>query len=83
MTTLHEAPIFADLLDLLAESADPDRVLAFHLSEKHQARLDALLEKNRVGGLSQAESDELDEFERFEHVVRLLKARVARARTSP
>jgi hypothetical protein len=35
-----------------------------------------LLEKNREGTLTNDEAAELDAYERFEHIVRLLKARV-------
>jgi hypothetical protein len=65
-----------------AESADAQRVLAFHLSDQKQARLDELLEKNREGTLTGEESTELDAYERFEHLVRLLKARVLQKRSS-
>jgi hypothetical protein len=51
-------------------------VLSFQLSNEKQQRLDSLLDKNRDGTLSPQESAELDAFEQFEHVVRLLKARV-------
>jgi len=64
------------LLDLLADGADVQRVLAFRLSSFQQERLDILLEKNREGTLTAEETAELDAFERFEHLVRLLKARV-------
>jgi hypothetical protein len=57
-------------------------VLAFHLSDQKQARLDELLEKNREGTLTGEESTELDAYERFEHLVRLLKARVLQKRSS-
>jgi hypothetical protein len=60
----------------LAESADRERIVAFRLSPESQSRLDELLEKNRDGSLTDEDSAELDEFERVEHVVRLLKARV-------
>jgi hypothetical protein len=68
--------LYDDLLDVLAESADAQRVLAFRLSDEKQARLDELLEKNRAGTLTDEESSELDAYERFEHLVRLLKGRV-------
>lgn len=76
MATLDAPAIYDDLLDLLAESADAQRVLTFRLSDDKQARLDDLLEKNRAGTLTPAESIELDVYERFEHLVRLLKARM-------
>lgn len=76
MATVDETPVYEELLDLLAESADTARVLAFRLSETQQHRLEGLLDKNREGTLTADETAELDSYERFEHVVRLLKARV-------
>jgi len=73
---MDDTAIYDDLLDLLAESVQAERVLAFRLSAAKQARLDALLDKNRDGTLTAEERAELDAYERFEHVVRLLKARV-------
>ncbi len=81
MTVAHEPPIYSELLDLLAESADPARVLKFRLSKQQQTKLDDLLVKNRAGSLSETEAAELAAFEQFEHVVRLLKARLLQARS--
>ena len=76
MVPMDDTAIYDDLLDLLAQSAEAERVLAFRLSAAKQARLDALLDKNRGGTLTAEECAELAAYERFEHVVRLLKARV-------
>ena len=76
MATLDAHAVYDELLDLLADGADVQRVLAFRLSSCQQERLDILLEKNREGTLTAEETAELDAFERFEHLVRLLKARV-------
>ena len=76
IATLDTHAVYDELLDLLADGADVQRVLAFRLSSLQQERLDILLEKNREGTLTAEETDELDTFERFEHLVRLLKARV-------
>jgi hypothetical protein len=76
MVPSDESAIYDDLLDLLVESVEAERVLAFQLSVAKQARLDTLLDKNRDGTLTAEERAELDAYERFEHVVRLLKARV-------
>ncbi len=51
-------------------------VLPLTRTDFQQERLDILLEKNREGTLTAEETAELDTFERFEHLVRLLKARV-------
>jgi hypothetical protein len=76
MSTIDHLALYDDLLDVLAAGADAHRVLAFHLSDEKQARLDEPLEKNREGTLTSEESSELDAYERFEHLVRLLKARI-------
>jgi hypothetical protein len=81
MSVTDHAAVYEDLLELLAESADEKRVLAFRLSDDKQARLDELLDKNREGTLNTDELAELKSFEHFEHVVRLLKARLLRKQT--
>jgi hypothetical protein len=82
MSAIDHPAVYDDLIDLLTESADAQRVLAFRLSDEKQARLDGLLEKNREGTLPDDEAAELDAYERFEHIVRLLKARGLRKRGS-
>ncbi len=82
MSIRDQPAVYDDLLDVLAESANAERLLAFRLSEPLQARLDALLEKNREGVLTNEEIAELDAYERFEHLVRLLKARVLQKQES-
>lgn len=76
MSVTDSAAVYDELLDLLAQSADQSRMLAFRLSSEKQRRLDDLLDKNREGTLSADELAELEAFEGFEHVVRMLKARV-------
>ncbi len=76
MAAVNQLPVYDELVDLLAETADAERLLAFRLSPPRQRQLEELLEKNREGSLTPEESAELDDFERFEHVVRLLKARL-------
>jgi hypothetical protein len=82
MSAIDHPAVYDDLLDLLAESADAQRVLAFRLSDEKQARMNELLERNRESRLTDDEAAELDAYERFEHVVRLLKARVLQKRGS-
>jgi hypothetical protein len=80
MSAIDHSAVYDDLLDLLVESANGQRVLDFRLSDAKQVRLDELLERNREGTLTDDESAELDAYERFEPVVRLLKARVLQKR---
>ena len=74
MSSVNNPTVYDDLLDVLAEGADLERLLAFRLPAEKQARLDALLEKNRAGQRTNDEAAELDTVEHVEHVVRLLKA---------
>ena len=82
MAAIDHPRVYDELIDLLAESADPQRVLAFRLSEEKQVWLNELLEKNRESTLTAAESAEWDAYEHFEHLVRLLKARLLQKRGS-
>ncbi|MGE0756761.1 MAG: hypothetical protein AB7F89_05090 [Pirellulaceae bacterium] len=82
MATAEPLPIYDELLDLFAESADLDRLLAFRLPPERQQRLEELLRKNREGTLAERERGELYEFERLEHLGRMLKAR-ARQKLQP
>ena len=78
MATIGQPAIYDDLLDLLSGGVERERMLRFRLSEPQQARLDRLLENSREGTLTAEEAAELDDFERFEHLVRMLKARSLR-----
>ena len=78
MDAIDQTAVYDDLLDLLSGGEEAERLLAFRLSHAKQARLDGLLEKNRAGTLTDEESAELDDFEQFEHLVRLSKARTLR-----
>lgn len=75
MPTAEPLPIYEELLDLLADTTDVGRLLAFRLSAKRQERLDELLQRNRGGLLTESERGELEEFARLEHLGRMLKAR--------
>jgi adenylate cyclase len=67
---------YDELLELLTEKPSAQRIRHFRASAAIQDCIDDLLEKNRRGTLSPEELNELEEFERVEHLVRMLKARV-------
>ena len=67
---------YDEMVDLFADPAVAERILNFHPSPAMQARIEELLEKNRQGSLSSEEQVELDEVERLEHFMRLIKARI-------
>ena len=51
MATIDDAALYDDLLDLLAESADAERVLAFRLSDAKQEPLGRLARQESRGDL--------------------------------
>ncbi|GDY20119.1 hypothetical protein LBMAG56_14640 [Verrucomicrobiota bacterium] len=70
-------PWLKEVLGKLASVPTPAEVLAWKLSRKAQARIEALLEKNRTTGLTPEEEQEWKCFEQVEHVIRLAKVRAA------
>ncbi len=68
----------AELIELLARNPSPQEVLGFHVSEATQDRSRRLLALNEAGLLGEEEQLELDELDKLEHLVVMLKARVAR-----
>ena len=54
-----------------------EEIIDLRPSDELQKRIDALLEKNRAGGLQPAEEREWAHYEYLEHIVRLAKANAA------
>ena len=65
----------SEVLEFLATLPSPEETLALRPSAKLQARVTELLEKNRAGGLTPAEREEIQHYEYAEHLVRLAKGR--------
>jgi hypothetical protein len=53
----------------------PRKILAYKSSTKAQERVKVLLEKNKMGELSEAENAEMERYMTIEHIVRLAKAK--------
>ncbi len=66
---------FTDVLERLASLPTPEEILALRPSEALQARIEALLEKNRTEGLSPIEEREWDRYQYLEHLIRIAKAK--------
>lgn len=64
----------SEIIDFLATGPAPEEVLAYHVSERAQERVRRLLAINEAGLASPDEQAELDEIERIEHIMTLLKA---------
>ena len=56
-------------------TAEALEILALRPSEALQARLDALLEKNRTEGLNSEEEQEWERYQYLEHLIRIAKAK--------
>jgi len=66
-----------EIIEFLSTDPSPDMVLAYHVSERAQTRLQRLLALNEAGILSEPEQRELDELEKIEHIMIMLKAQIA------
>ena len=65
----------AEVLELLASLPSPEEILDIKPSQRLQARIGELLEKNRSTGLSAEEEREWEQFQYLEHLVRVAKAK--------
>jgi hypothetical protein len=68
------AHIYREILAFLAGNPTPEQVAAFGPTAEMQQRLQTLLARQDDGSLTPAERAELDEFERIEHLMVLVKA---------
>lgn len=64
-----------EVFEFLAGLPTPEEIVALRPSETLQARISALLEKNRTEGLSPEEEQEWEQYQYLEHLVRIAKAR--------
>ena len=58
-------------LEFLARLPTPEEIIALRPSQTLQARISALLEKNRTEGLTLAEEQEWEQYQYLEHLERL------------
>jgi hypothetical protein len=75
----HVTPntLFNEILDFLSSTPTPEAILAFRPSHELQQRASELLDKNRSGNLSDEDRAELDEFQRMNHFMSMLKIRAS------
>ena len=73
------AETVAEITEFLAQNPSPAKVAEYQVSERAQERLRRLLALNSAGMLSPAEQAELDEIERIEHILVMLKAQAREA----
>lgn len=66
--------IYRYILDFLASNPTSEEVVAFRPTLEMTERLKTLLVRSKMGELTSKEQEELDEYERIEHLIILLKA---------
>jgi hypothetical protein len=78
--TLEQPPlparIYQYILDFLVSKPTPEEIIAFRPTSEMEERLRMLLERSKGGKITAAESQELDEYERIQHLMIMLKAGV-------
>lgn len=68
------AHIYRYILNFIASNPTPEQIAAFGPTPEMQERLRTLLERSKAGELTTQERLELDEYDRIEHLVIMLKA---------
>ena len=68
------AHIYRYVLQFLASNPTPQQIASFGPTPEMQERLRTLLARNSDGELTPAERIELDEYERIEHLMVMIKA---------
>ncbi|MGK7889529.1 MAG: hypothetical protein AB4042_09355 [Leptolyngbyaceae cyanobacterium] len=72
--TVPSTQVYRYILDFLTSQPTPEQVAAFRPTPEMQARIRYLLGQSREGRLTPDESQELDEYERIEHLIIMLKS---------
>ena len=70
---IAQSPAYQEVYQFLVSSPTPEQIIAFRPSETTQERVRQLLAANKTNRLTAEEQAELDEFERVNHFVSMLK----------
>lgn len=66
--------IYRYILDFLASNPTPEEIAAFRPTPEMQERLYTLLERSKASNLTPREQAELEEYDRIEHLLIMIKA---------
>jgi len=72
-TSTLPAHLYHYILDFIASNPTAQQISDFRPTVEMQERLKTLLERDRSGKLTPSEQIELDEYERIEHILIMLK----------
>jgi hypothetical protein len=65
--------VYQYILDFLVSNPTSEQILAFRPTAEMQERMQTLLRRSKLGELNPTEQKELDEYERIEHLMVMLK----------
>ena len=83
MSTAHApSTLFEELATLFSSAPSPQTIVEFHPSQASMDRASELLELNRQNRLTDADREEINQFEQAELLIRLVKARIRAAEAS-
>jgi hypothetical protein len=68
-----QSPVYQEVYQFLVSGPTPEQIIAFRPSEATQERVRQLLASNKTDRRTAEEQAELDEFERVNHFVSMLK----------
>ncbi|AUD03867.1 hypothetical protein [Spirosoma pollinicola] len=68
---------YTEFVDFIVQGLSPQQILAFRPSDETRERVRYLLTAEKTGTISADETTELNEFEQFEHLMRMTKARAS------
>jgi hypothetical protein len=71
---VEQLNIYDDFAEFIA-GLSPEKIMAYHAPDRIQQRVEYLVQQKKDGLLTLAETQELDKYFVFEHIVRLAKAR--------
>lgn len=66
---------YDEIVEFIAAGTTPDTVARFEPSQEAKDYVAELIHKEKTSGLTPEESSDLDHFLKFEHLMRLAKAR--------
>lgn len=66
----------SEVIEFLLNNPSAQEVIGYHVSDEAQVRLRRLLALNEAGILAESEQLELDELQKIEHIIVMLKARI-------
>jgi hypothetical protein len=72
MNALQNYKAYQEVVDFIA-STNPAKVLVFKPSDEAKQRVSDLIEREKLDGLNQDETSELDYYMKIEHLMRMAK----------